>query len=958
MNVFLSISLLCSLLYSTSVCNATVASPHGFHEKQPDGSLTSKLYIHGDAGFHYVTDDMGYVVMQDEKKRYVYAQENSTAWNSFHRRLVPSSNPVGRQHQRRAGQVHKDQYLRYIVQHQPYSHHRVLQAEGIVASGRVPITHGILNNLVVLLCFADHENRNLPPISDIDILYNELGGNSRVAPSGSVRDVFLQSSYGKLDVVSYIYDWIVLPYNESYYADGKTGDSDKFLDAIHYSLSIIDTDDNFSFRDFDKNEDGFIDAISFLHTGYGAEWGGVDCYGTNFYNRIWSHQLDLAPRFYWIGKDMITLDSYHISSVFFGSCGEAIARIGTLSHELGHFLSLGDLYDRKGHGLGVGSYCLMGDSWGFDGSQFYPGVMSVWSKMELGWVKPIDIISDGRYELNMSQTSDIAYRINHGFPEGEYLLLENRQSQGFDQYLDHGGIAIWHIDLKGDQSQTGHPGQSGWPENGNHYKVALVQADGKFELERGFQFRGKGDLFHKDIIYSIGPSIDTSYGPFPNTDSYQNGVIRKTGITIFDISESSHTMSFQVAFTSIIDIDEKVKDLEKLETTYNTNSGTAGNMFSIVAKRDIIIYGFHIHMLPLLKSPLHILMKNESYQGFEHDAESWHQLMNINITGNGISNPTKILLLKNNEIHVPRNQKLSFYITLESDAMRYTVGNAEGQVFSANDDLSILEGIGIKFPFGKVYSPRVWNGGILYDYGFKPSASPHDFTSEPSILPSLQPTSQTENSPSPSPIHYKTLMTTFVGGSGSSGNMFSILTSKCISITGLTIHVSSKDPLVEVWVKGGSYEGHESERSSWRLHFTGVVIGEGELHIPESAFLPLNIRDPGYFSFYITLQADTGMKYTVGIRESNVVSKNEDISILEGIGVRYPFGQSFSPRTWNGSLTYKLTWCNSSPDTLSPRDSCPKSKRWSDWKQKCVPRCRRRNGKKYSSILNKCVEIK
>jgi hypothetical protein len=404
---------------------------------------------------------------------------------------------------------------------------------------------------------------------------------------------------------------------------------------------------------------------------------------------------------------------------------------------------------------------------------------------------------------------------------------------------------------------------------------------------------------------------------------------------------------------------EEEEEIKKLETTYNTNSGMAGNMFSIVAKRDITIYGFYIHMLPLLNSPLHILMKNESYQGFEQDADSWLQLMSANVTGKGISNPTKILLMKNNKIQVARDQKLSFYITLESDAMRYTIGNAEGKIFSANNDLSILEGIGLKFPFGQVYSPRDWNGAILYDNSYKSYAPSHDLlTSEPSSLPSFQPTPKPDNSPSPSPFKYATLATTFAGGSGSSGNMFSILTSKCISITGLTIHASSKNPSVEVWVKEGTYEGYESEPSSWRLHFIGVISGEGEITIPEGAFTPIQICNPGSFSFYITLQANTGIKYTVGIREGDVFSKNEEISILEGIGIRYPFGQTFSPRIWNGSLTYKLIDCNSSLDTLSLRESCPKAKRWSDWKEKCVPRCRRRDGKKYSSILNKCVDIK
>jgi hypothetical protein len=64
--------------------------------------------------------------------------------------------------------------------------------------------------------------------------------------------------------------------------------------ALHEALNIIDADPDFDISQFNSDYDEgdtYIDAISFLHSGYGAEFSGTDCYGTGRGGRIWRYVM-------------------------------------------------------------------------------------------------------------------------------------------------------------------------------------------------------------------------------------------------------------------------------------------------------------------------------------------------------------------------------------------------------------------------------------------------------------------------------------------------------------------------------------------------------------------------------------------------------------------------------------------------------------------------------------------
>ncbi|MBT8063340.1 MAG: fibronectin type III domain-containing protein, partial [Gammaproteobacteria bacterium] len=146
----------------------------------------------------------------------------------------------------------------------------------------------------------------------------------------------------------------------------------------------------------------------------------------------------------------------------------------------------------------------------------------------------------GQYAINQAETNAEAYRIDSGYPANEYLLIENRQNAGFDCTIPQGGLVIWHIDDDAGYSTQGYPGQPGWPGNGNHYRVAVLQADGNYDLEQDNNRGDAGDVHHGAGVDAIGPGP----GGHPNTDAYQGGTIIQVGHTISDISASGASMTF------------------------------------------------------------------------------------------------------------------------------------------------------------------------------------------------------------------------------------------------------------------------------------------------------------------------------------------------------------------------------------------------------------------------------
>ena len=413
--------------------------------------------------------------------------------------------------------------------------------------------NGTMHNLVLLLRFSDHTGRDLPSRADISRLYNSdvtdpfAGDVDDIVPTGSVRQVYESNSHSIFTIETTVVDWITLSKPESYYGNGNNGFT-KFKEAIVEALTMLDNGGGgFDFPAFDLDENGVLDGFGILHSGYGAEYGGDDCHGAPSEDRIWSHKGGMDD---WksspdVGGQVVAVNRFYVSSSLRGVCNSNIVRMSVIVHEIGHYLGPPDLYDETFEGKGLGAYDFMSQSWGIDGSGMYPPNLSAWSKVFLGWAKVEVIAYDGTYQIESSATSNKVYKIEAGYPEGEYLLIENRQPTGYDVKMEGGGLAVYHIDDKADaQNNRGYPStHSDWPMNGKHYQVALLAADGRYDLERGTNEGDSGDLWH---FGSELKELRSGSASHPNSDSYQYGSVKPTGVRIYGFGFSGESMTFRV----------------------------------------------------------------------------------------------------------------------------------------------------------------------------------------------------------------------------------------------------------------------------------------------------------------------------------------------------------------------------------------------------------------------------
>jgi len=255
-----------------------------------------------------------------------------------------------------------------------------------------------------------------------------------------------------------------------------------WADALKDAMSITDSHVNFS--NYDANGNGSIEtnemALGFIVAG--GEGSNYDNYGTDAKYLTWAHAWEMAD----FMSEAPTCDNKTINKYI--AIAEDIeyerdddeinatqAGIGTLAHELGHYLGLPDYYDvnydtggpwgkyevGRASIMASGNWCYIEYENG--GWMYTPSPFDACSRVVLGWVEPIVAELENTYTLTAQNYS--ANPSNSGYNvlkipttnEKEYYLIENKQFSGWDEALrtaypegdsfaKSGGLVMWHVD--------------------------------------------------------------------------------------------------------------------------------------------------------------------------------------------------------------------------------------------------------------------------------------------------------------------------------------------------------------------------------------------------------------------------------------------------------------------------------------------------------------------------------
>ena len=338
---------------------------------------------------------------------------------------------------------------------------------------------------------------------------------SDLGATGSAAQYFRENSKGAFCPEFDVYGPVQLAHNQAYYGGNNWwGDDTDPAAMVKEACDALDATVDFS--DYDRNNDGVVDNIFIFYAGRGEASGGSA-------NSVWPHSWNMNsagyPNLYYDGVRVHTYGCSNEWEVSYG--GGRPDGVGTFIHEFSHVMGLPDLYATSyTSAFTPGEWSAL-DYGPYNNDGMTPPNYGAFERYALGWIKPREI--DHAVSATLQPIGENVCGIIRSAKDTEFFLVENRQQTGWDTYIPHHGMLIWHIDYNANV----------WSQNtvnnsASHQYVDIEEADGSQS-----DFSVSGDPFpgtsnKTSFTASTTPAMKTWSGTglnFPITDIAENGEV-------------------------------------------------------------------------------------------------------------------------------------------------------------------------------------------------------------------------------------------------------------------------------------------------------------------------------------------------------------------------------------------------------------------------------------------------
>jgi M6 family metalloprotease-like protein len=342
--------------------------------------------------------------------------------------------------------------------------------------------------------------------TEIDHFCNQQG-YAGFGNNGSVCDYFAATSVGKVSYKVVVAPYYTTKHPRAYYTNPKVAQPIRAIELIREALDSL-KGGGFDFSKLTVDDESYVYATNVFYAG--------PCIN-NWAQGLWPHSHHLSTP-YALAPNKKVFD-YQITDI-----GSELT-LGTFCHENGHMIcDFPDLYDYGYESSGVGAYSLMCS--GPNVSPKNPPHVDAYLKYCAGWAGTVTPFSAGGTGTLKAGTNDFLLLRKSS---NEYYIIENRDRSGRDAELPDSGLAIWHADQQGDNSNEKMTLDS-------HYELALVQADGRNDLEHG---QGQGDA--GDLFKASGKA-QFDNGTTPNSKWWDGS---SSGLSLHDIGPAGSSIPFK-----------------------------------------------------------------------------------------------------------------------------------------------------------------------------------------------------------------------------------------------------------------------------------------------------------------------------------------------------------------------------------------------------------------------------